>query len=265
MALLPVTPAAPVAPYKGGKRLLAKALCARIADVDHSVFAVPFVGRGGVFFRRKLAPNTEVINDYNGEIVNLFRVLQGQYDAFMDALRFRLSSREEFNRLRELDPAALSDVERAARFLYLQRVSFGGKPDHSTLGAFSYKGGTSRFDMSKLAPVLLAAHTRLSGVFLENLGYEDFIVRYDSAATLFYLDPPYWNCEDHYGPDMFSKADFDRLAALLSALKGRFIMSLNDTPEVREIFSAFKVDAVETHYSIQAAKSTKVGEVIISN
>ena len=109
-------------------------------------------------------------------------------------------------------------------------------------------------------------HTRLSGVVIECLPYDEFIRRYDRPETLFYLDPPYWGCEKDYGKDMFSRADFEQLADQLRNIQGCFLLSLNDVPGVRETFSAFEIEAVETTYTIGRKKESrqKVGEVIIS-
>ncbi len=75
------------------------------------------------------------------------------------------------------------------------------------------------------------------------------ILCYDRAAALFYIDPPYFRCEDDYGKGMFARSDFEVLADILAALKGRFLLSLNDTPEVREIFAAFHIEAVESCFN----------------
>ena len=90
--------------------------------------------------------------------------------------------------------------------------------------------------------------------------------RYDRPATLFYLDPPYYGCEDDYGP-LFTREDFTRLAAVLAGLQGRFILSLNDHPEVRRIFAAFAIDEERTSYSVGNARGAAkaVGEVVITN
>ena len=128
----PVEPVNPPAPYLGGKRFLASTIIARIGEVDHGLYAEPFVGMGGVFFRRDRRPDAEVINDRNGDVVNLFRILQRHYAAFMDHLKFQLTSRREFERLSRTDPATLTDLERAARFLYLQRTALwrqGSRPE----------------------------------------------------------------------------------------------------------------------------------------
>jgi DNA adenine methylase len=102
--------------------------------VPHSIYADPFVGMGGVFFRRAKVPRGEVINDRNGEVVNLFRILQRHYPRFMDTLKFQITSRREFERLKSCDPATLTDLEPPARFLYLQNPAFSGKvPDQGQL------------------------------------------------------------------------------------------------------------------------------------
>src|SRR5690348_1210716 len=110
-----VDPVRPAAGYIGGKRRLAERLVARIAAVPHRTYAEAFVGMGGVFFRRRSRPPAEVINDRNGEVANLFRILQRHYPQFMDTLRFQLSGRREFDRLKASDPATLTDLERAGR------------------------------------------------------------------------------------------------------------------------------------------------------
>jgi D12 class N6 adenine-specific DNA methyltransferase len=88
---------------------------ARIAAVPHRTYAEPFVGMGGIFFRRRGRPKAEVINDRNGEVANLFRILQRHYPQFIDTLRYQITSRREFERLKASDPATLTDLERAGR------------------------------------------------------------------------------------------------------------------------------------------------------
>ena len=201
-----------------------------------------------MFLRRPERAHAEVINDANREVATLFRVLQRHYVAFLDMIRFQLTSRAEFERLARSDPATLTDMERAARFLYLQRTAFGGKVRGQNFGVSA--GLPGRFDITKLGPMLEALHERLAGVVIECLGWPAFIARYDRAGTLFYLDPPYWGSEDDYGRDVFPRADFARLAETLRALKGRFVLSINDTPETRALFEGFAIEAVEVTYTI---------------
>lgn len=258
-----VNPAAPVAPWQGGKSKLAKTLIQRIGRIPHKTYIEPFVGMGGVFLRRAFRPRLEVANDLNGEIVNLFRILQRHLPQLMDVMRFQLASRKEFERLRSTDPITLTDLERAARFLYLQRLAFGGQ----VKGVFGVASEhASRFSLSRLEPILEAAHERLEGVVFECLDWSELIRRYDNRECLFYLDPPYHGGEKDYGKDMFARADFKKMASQLSAIKGRFLLSINDTEEIRSIFSEFMSDEVRLNYTIGTkAPEGKSRELIISN
>jgi DNA adenine methylase len=258
-----IRPVAPAAGYIGGKRNLAARLVAMIERVDHDGYAEPFVGMGGVFLRRRSRPKVEVINDVSGDVATFFRVLQRHYPYMLDMLRFRIASRAEFERLKAQRPETLTDLERAARFLYLQKLAFGGKVAGRGFGVDKSQG--ARFNVTKLEPLLADIHERLAGVTIEQLGYGEFIRRYDRAGMLFYLDPPYWGCEKDYGQDVFGCGDFDQLAAQLAGIKGKFLLSINDTPGVRATFAAFHMIEADTTYTVGAGAAVKAAELIISN
>ncbi|HQS69229.1 MAG: DNA methyltransferase [Novosphingobium sp. 28-62-57] len=260
----PVDLVKPLAPYIGGKRNLAKRLVQRINAVPHDTYAEVFVGMGGIFLRRDRKPKGEVINDWSEDVATFFRVVQHHYVPFLDMLRFQITSRAGFEKLLAMEPASLTDLQRSARFLYLQRLAFGGKVNGRGFGVVL--GSGARFDVSKVGPMIEAVHERLAGVIIERLPWADFIARYDRPATLFYLDPPYYGCETDYGRDMFRREEFEAMAEQLRSIKGRFILSLNDHPEVRRIFEGFTIDAEQVTYTIGGMdKAKKVGEVIISN
>jgi len=263
--LEPVNPVSPPAPYQGGKRALAPKIIQRIAEVPHQTYAEAFVGMGGIFFRRNKRPKGEVINDRNGEVVNLFRMLQRHYAAFMDFLKYQLTSRREFERLIRTEPSTLTDIERAARFIYLQKLSYGGKVTKQNFGTkLDY---SARFDYSKIAPALEDIYERLTGVVIENLDWSKFVQVYDGPGTLFYFDPPYFGCEDDYGKNVFERDQFAVLAQSMRSMAGKSILSLNDMPEVREIFSGLRIEQVDLNYTIGAATggAKAVSEVIIYN
>jgi DNA adenine methylase len=176
MPLTPVQKVAPVAPWLGGKRNLAKRITAILDATPHTTYAEPFVGMGGVFLRRTMRPRTEVINDLGRDIANLFRILQRHYPQFIDCLRFQLTTRVEFERLVATRPETLTDLERAARFLYLQRTAFGGKVSGRNFGVSVDRPG--RFNLSTLEPMLEDVHARMAGVVIECLNYVEFIRRY---------------------------------------------------------------------------------------
>lgn len=256
-----VTPVKPIAPYLGGKRVLAKRLATLAGSIDHKRYVEVFMGMGGPFFRRNQRPKVEVINDINRDVINLFRILQRHYPQFLDTLKWQLAGRQEFERLRRAVPETLTDLERAARFLYLQRMSFGGMG--KTYGV-DY-GGPARFNLTKLEPMLEAVHERLCGVHIECMGFDQLIQKYDSRpGTLFYCDPPYWGHEDDYGKSIFSRADFTLLRDLLKACQGHFILSINDVPEVRDLFADFYLHPVELNYRA-GGPPKPAKELIITN
>lgn len=262
-SLKKVQPCQPVAPYIGGKRLLADRIARIISSIPHAVYAEAFVGMGGVFFRRTLRPDIEIINDYSRDVSNLFRILQRHYPQFLDTIKWQLSTRSDFDRLMQTDPDTLTDLERAGRFLYLQKTAYGGKVASRVFGVAPDQ--PSRFDLTKLVPMLESVHDRLCGVTIERLSYSEFIGRYDDADVLFYMDPPYYGCEGDYGRDLFSRDEFAKMAEQLDGISGRFVLSLNDTPAVRDIFSRFVIRQEQTAYSMATASTKRVLEVLISN
>lgn len=261
-ALAPVRPISTLAGYIGGKRALAKILTPKIEAVPHSLYCEVFMGMGGVFFRRTARPKVEAINDRSNDVSTFFRVLQRHYQAFLDTIRWQITSRADFERLARTDPDTLTDLERSARFLYLQKLSFGGKVAGRTYGIST--GAPAKFDVTRLVPLLEATHERLGGVYIERLPWQGFIERWDRPYALFFLDPPYWGVEGYYGKAMFDRAEYVQLSEALKRLQGRFIMTLNDVPEVRRIFGWAQIEPVRLTYTA-AGRPTEGREVIISS
>jgi DNA adenine methylase len=257
----PVAPVRPAAAYIGGKKRLAEHIARAIEAIPHETYAEPFVGMGGVFLRRSRAPRCEVINDISRDVATFFRILQRHYPQFMETLKFQIASRREFERLMDTYPDTLTDLERAGRFLYLQRLAFGGKVAGRNFGVNNQQGG--RFDVTRLGPILEAIHERLAGVTIECLPWAEFIARWDGPQVLFYLDPPYYGSEDDYGAGRFSRYEFDKIADALEQIEGRFLLSLNDTPETRKIFGRFGVETVETKYTISRGEASDVKEILV--
>ena len=203
--LQPVAPTDPAAPWIGGKRHLARRICRILAGTPHDAYAEPFVGMGGVFLRRAQRPRVEVINDVSGDVVTLFRVLQRHPEALLRELRWPTAMRVEFDRLKGARIQDLTDIERAARFLYLQRLAYAGKVHGRNFGVDPTQG-QSLLEPGAPGAAPGARCTRaLAGVVIEHLDWSEFLERYDRRGTLFYLDPPYWGSEDDYGTGLFGR------------------------------------------------------------
>ncbi len=219
---------------------------------------------GGIFLRRSAPVRNEFINDLHREVYTLFRILQEHYVAFLDLLRFQITTQANFERLVAVDPETLTDLQRAARFLFLQRCAFGGKVSGQNFGLSTDR--PARFNLTTLEPDLEALHSRLSGVTVTCLDFGDFIRRVDGANALFYLDPPYWGSERDYGAGAFSRDRFIQLSDQLRTIEGRFLMSINDVPEIREAFGWAKISPIRTTYSVARHSGAKAAsELLISN
>lgn len=222
-----------------------------------------FAGGAWVLFKKPLS-QAEIINDINTDLVNLYRITQNHLDEFIRYFRWILVSRDEFQRFKSANPETLTDIQRAVRFYYLMKTCYGARLKNPTFGVSTT--GHPRLNLLRIEEELSAAHLRLQQVIIEKLPYAEFIARYDRPHTLFYLDPPYYDCENYYGDGIFSREDFYKIAEQLSSIKGKFILSINDTPEIREIFGAFERVEVDTKYSVGGgAKQKAVKELLFAN
>ena len=196
--------------------------------------------------------------------MTLYRVVQHHLEEFMRCFKWALVSREEFGRWLQTPPETLTDIQRSVRFYYLQKSAFGGKISGKPTFGYSMTR-PPKLNLLRIEEDLSAAHLRLSQVYVENLPYLDLIKRYDRPETFFYVDPPYWGCEDYYGKAIFERDDFARLADALARVEGKFLLSINDVPEIRETFKVFRIEEVATRYSVSNGKSLPLVELLIRN
>src|ERR1043165_8475453 len=172
--------------YIGSKRLAARRLLPCFPP--HTTYVEPFCGGAHVFFRKSPSP-AEVLNDLDGELVNFLRVCQLHHQELIRWLQYAVTSRALFDSYRRQDPTLLTDVQRAARFLYLQKTTWAGKVRGQT---FEYRvSSPGRFCLSNVGALLERTAKRLERVQLEQGPYEQVLARYDRPTTLFYCDPPY--------------------------------------------------------------------------
>lgn len=244
--------------YLGGKNRVAKKIIALIPE--HNCYIEPFCGGAQVFFHKEPS-NVEVLNDLDEEIFNFLRICQLHHQELVRYLQFSIVSRKWFELFQAQDPKTLSDIQRAARFFYLQKNCYGGLVTRQSF-TISVQDG-SNYNPHRIPLVLHLAHERLLGVQLECLPYQDILKKYDRPETFFYLDPPYFNRP--YYKFNFTEEDYVELAGLLKLLKGRFLLSLNDAPEVRRIFIDFKIHGLTFSYSSQRKTGKIYKEVLIFN
>ena len=244
--------------YIGGKNRLAK----RVIEIfpEHTTYVEAFAGGAQVFFRKEPS-KVEVLNDLDGEIVNFYRVCQQHYEELLRYFKYAVVSRWWFELLKATDPNTLTDIQRAARHLYILRNCYASLVRHPMYHRNVIQPPS--FNLKNLPELIENAHKRLQRVQLERAPYEEVIRRFDRPTTLFYLDPPYWGKKLYR--HNFSEADFAKLAECVKQIRGKFILSLNDVPEVRKLFGGFEIQEVELHYTSQKAAGKRYKEVLIMN
>lgn len=233
----------PIIPWLGGKRRLADRLIPLFPK--HECYVEVFCGGAALYFLRPFPAATEVINDINGELVNLYRVVQHHLEEFVGQFKWSINSRQIFKWDKSTPPETLTDIQRAARFYYLQQHAFGGKVTGQNFGTATTG---SPINLSRIKETLSAAHLRLSGTYVENLTWQDCMKRYDRPHTFFYCDPPYWETEG-YGVD-FGFEQYQQMAEFMRTCKGKVMVSINDHPAIREAFDGLYMMGLDIKYSV---------------
>lgn len=255
-------PAQPIIPWLGGKRRLANQIIPLFPP--HECYVEAFCGGAALYFLRPMPAPVEVLNDLNGELVNLYRVVQNHLEEFVRQFKWAVSSREVFRWHQLSVPDTLTDIQRAARFYYLQHHAFGGKVKGQTFGTATTAPAPN---LMRIEESLSAAHLRLAGAYIENKPWHECIERYDRPHSFIYCDPPYWQTEG-YGID-FPFEEYERMAELMRSCKGKMMVSINDHEDIRRVFADFHMRGMKIKYAVNnvpgAAKAATSRELVITN
>ncbi|MBN4078885.1 DNA adenine methylase [Gammaproteobacteria bacterium AH-315-C21] len=225
----------------------------------HICYVEAFAGSAALFFAKEPS-KSEVINDVNDDIVNLYRVIKFHLEEFVHQFNYALVSRQMFRWLKMTQPETLTDIQRATRFYYLQQSCFGGNVENQTFGTATVTPPKLR--LQDIKDNLDQSWQRLSVATIEHLHWLDCCQRYDREHTLFYLDPPYW-ATSGYGVE-FGLGEYKDMATFMSECEGKVIVSVNDIDAMHEAFSAHQIKQVHTIYSI-GNTNQKADELLISN
>src|SRR4030042_2431795 len=222
--------------YLGGKHLLAPKIIKRIPA--HTCYCEVFAGAAWVLFKEE-ETKVEILNDINIELVTLYRVVKHHLEEFIRYLKWILVARDEFERFKKEDPKTLTDIQRSVRFYFLLKAGYSAKVKKPTFGISAER--PPRLNLLRIEEDLSAVHLRLARVYFENKPYAELIKCFDKPGTFFYLDPPYYGHEKDYGDGIFYREDFQKLSDILSKIRGKFLLSINDHPRTREIFKGFRI------------------------
>ncbi|MDY4080088.1 MAG: DNA adenine methylase [Candidatus Metalachnospira sp.] len=247
----------------GGKKALRDVIISNFPAEPPKRYVEVFGGAGWVLFRKdKVSGQFEVFNDIDSNLINLYRCIKYHPEALAKELDYILTSREIFYDYKnQLQTCGLTDIQRAARYLYLVKISFGCKKETFATRPKRVDSAVDRFD---------EIQKRLLGVLIENREFGEIIKLYDSQDTLFYLDPPYHTTEKYYkGVDgvFFCADDHMRLKECLDNIKGKFILSYNDNEFIRKLYSNYNITGAIRNNTL-ASNSTnekRFKELIIKN
>ena len=214
--------------WVGGKKALRDEILARFPR-NYKRYIEVFGGAGWVLFHKPPGNDFEVFNDFNGNLVNLYRCVREQPEALRNELRYMLNSRLDFEYMKGMlhSRAVLPDVRRAAYYYALIR--------------YSYAAGTSTFGSQPHAmwnnfPLIESAAGRLQKVVIENKDCVKLIRQYDRPESFFYCAPPYYNADQYYEAVSSDGFDHAGLADALLGIKGKFLLSYNDCPDIRALY-----------------------------
>lgn len=259
--------------YIGGKKFQAKWIANHFPK--HDTYVEPFGGAFWVYLISNINANKNVYNDYNRYISNIFYCIKHHREEFYKVLKsYKPQSKQLFNKFyKELIPLTyqleLGNIETAAKYIYLQTQTFSGSNlEKATFMDLKgkYKSKYEQFFEKLVNPKYIVKLNNISDV--ENLSYENCIKKYDSKNTLFYCDPPYFKMEDYYIKE-FGRDEHLKLANTLKSIKGKFVLSYYDFPELSKWFPKSKFNWKEKDFNRQNS-SKKVGtakgkEILILN
>lgn len=237
--------------YIGGKARLCKRICALLPP--GRLLVEPFFGAGWVGFNSALPC---VANDFNRRLVEFYTALQSRHQEAWEFFHYNVVSRALFQHYR--------GEEGWRPFGY---VFLCGQRNTATTPTFMItRRGSPHDRLNRFAEKLAAYSGELGRFTFTHMDFEACIESHDGPDTVFYIDPPYEGYEDYYGRGLFRRADFARLAKACARMRGRFLLSLSDTPYMRELFGGYHVRPVTVCYSLCSRNNAvRKGELLISN
>ena len=238
---------------------------------EHTCYVEPFCGAAWVLFG-KPPSEVEVINDLDEELVTFFRVVKEKPEDLIQSFEWELVARAEFERLANLDPTQLTDIQRAHRFYYLIMAGWGGELNYPRFATSITDGGHGNRLIGALETLqnrLRPVHTRLRTVIVENLDWRSCLDRYDRKSTVMYVDPPYPENGCNYAHNMRDWESHRELAERLNQAECKWIVSSYNIPEIRELFAQHYIISVQSASGMADKKngSSRVTnrEVLIAN
>ncbi len=261
-------PTRPIIKWAGGKQQLLQRLIPAVPE-SFNQYIEPFFGGGALFFALK--PVKAIISDSNPELVNLYKTAADDVERLIELLPGIKIDREHYYKLRAVDPAALSDVEKAARTIYLNRTCFNGLYRVNRGGQFNVPYGEHKNPRICFPGELRAASALLKRSTIVCADYKDVLHRYAGEGDFIYMDPPYLPVSQYsdfkrYTKEQFYEEDHVELAKeakRLHELGCHVLLTSSNHPLIYDLYDGFKFEVVQTRRNINIDGKNRTGEDVI--
>ncbi|MCR4442710.1 MAG: DNA adenine methylase [Peptococcaceae bacterium] len=269
---------APVLKWAGGKRQVLKHI-KKYVPKSFSVYYEPFLGGGALLF--ELQPQEAVVNDINGELINIYRVIKDSVGELIEDLKRHRNGEEYFYRLREQDRdreqyERLTAVQKASRIIYLNKTCYNGLFRVNKAGEFNtpFGGYTHPNIVNEAVLRAVSDYFNKARITFTSLDFEDALKDVKSGAFV-YLDPPYDPVSDTASFTGYDKGGFDRyeqkrLKKTCDRLneKGvKFILSNSATGFIKDLYKNYKIIVINAKRPVnsRADKRGEIDEVLVMN
>ena len=238
--------------YPGGKFYALNQLRRFYSVVRHDEFREPFAGGATVFFAKPIVKHNW-LNDIDQELVNLYRVMANpsERQGLLAMVSNEVASKERWAEVRRLNPE--TSLERAFKFYYMNRTSFSGKLSSPGWG---YRPKRS-LPPERWHERIIPCGKKLETVKLTCLDFGEVIASpAQGGSTLLYVDPPYYSPpkNKHY-VEGFELKDHLRLRELLKSTEHSFVLTYDDTPEVREMYGWANIYPISFYYRVENSQT----------
>lgn len=261
----PVVKLKPIVKWAGGKTQLLSELIPRIPDYKGK-YIEPFFGGGALYFA--LCPENAIIADSNPELINAYRMIAEHVEDVIELLSGYENTEEFFYKMRDIDWESLSEIEAAARFIYLNKTCFNGLYRVNKYGHFNVPYGRYKKPNICDASTLRAASEVLKGATIVCGDFIDVLREYAKPGDFVFLDPPYIPVSEYgdfkrYTKEQFRENDHRKLAEevrRLQALGCYVILTNSNHPLVHELYKGFPIDIIQTKRAISSKGNSRTGE-----
>lgn len=269
----------PMLKWVGGKRQLLSEIVPMIDD-KCSTYVEPFIGGGAVLF--SMQPKKAIINDYNHELINVYKTVRDNLDELLELLKHHEAnnSSDYYYEIRALDREAgfkrMSEVEKAARIIYLNKTCYNGLYRVNSSGQFNSPYGRYKKPNIVNEAILRAISNYFNNndITILNGDYREAIKNLDRDSFI-YLDPPYMPISTSSSFTGYTEGGFGYSSQIqlkeecdkLTRQGIRFVQSNSDCEVIRELYKDYKIKTVKAKRSINsvAVKRGEINEVLIYN